>query len=110
MLKAYLILVSRLGGRFVAAVARGGREHNHPRQLAALVKASVLTADDATWDVTPAPIPRAAQDLLHQARPADALAAANMLAFTSGGQRYFMFQGRIGSWSRAEDVMRDLGI
>ncbi len=110
VLEAYLTLVSRLGGRFVAAVARGRREHNHPRQLAALVKAGFLTADEATWDVMPEPIPRGAQDLLYEARPADALAAAESLPFVPGTQRYFMFQRRIRRWSRAQDVRRDLGV
>jgi hypothetical protein len=110
VLKAYLTLVSRLGGRFVAAVARGRREHNHPRQLAALVEAGLLTRDEATWDVMPDPIPRAAQDLLYEARPADALAAAESLPFTPGNQKYFMFQRRIRRWSRADQVERDLGV
>ena len=110
VLKAYLTLVARLGGRFVAAVARGRREHNHPRQLVALVKAGLLTADEAAWDVTPEPISRAAQDLLYEARPADALAASESLPFTEGRQRYFMFQRRIRRWSQAADVKRDLGI
>ncbi|HEY7498990.1 MAG TPA: hypothetical protein VH740_10770 [Vicinamibacterales bacterium] len=110
VVKAYTTLVSRLGGRYVAAVARGRREHNHPKQLAALVKAGLLTPGDATWDVNPDPIPRAAQDLLYEARPGDALAAAESLPFTPGAQRYFMFQRRIRRWSRAQDVKRDLGI
>jgi hypothetical protein len=110
VLNAYLTLVSVLGGRFVAAVARGRREHGHPRQLAALVKAGVLAADEATWNVIPDPIPRAAQDLLYQARPADALEAADMLPFTLGAQRYFMFERRIAAWSKADDVRRDLAI
>jgi hypothetical protein len=110
VLKAYLTLVSRLGGRFVASVARGRREHNHPRQLVALVKAGFLTADEATWDVIPDAIPRAAQDRLYEARPADALAASESLPFTPGKQHYFMFQRRIRRWSKAADVKRDLGI
>lgn len=36
VLSAYLSLVATLGGRFVGAVARGRREHEHPRQLVAL--------------------------------------------------------------------------
>ena len=52
----------------------------------------------------------AAQDLLYEARPADALAASELLPFTEGRQRYFMFQRRIRRWSQAEDVKRDLGI
>lgn len=110
VLEAYLTLVSHLGGRFVGAVARGRREHNHPNQLVALVTAGLLTTDEATWDVTPDPVPRAAQDLLYEARPADALAAAESLPFTPGRQRYFMFQRRIRRWSKAEDVKRDLDI
>jgi hypothetical protein len=109
VLQAYLTLVSRLGGRFVAAVARGRREHSHPRQLVALVKGGFLTSDEATWDVTPDPIPRAAQDLLYEARPADALAAVESLPFPPGRQAYFMFQRRIRRWSKAGDVRRDLG-
>lgn len=110
VLKAYLTLVSRLTGRFVAAVARGRREHGHPRQLVALVKAGLLTPDEATWDATPDAIPRGAQDLLYEARPADALAATESLPFGPGGQRYFMFQRRIRRWSKTGDVRRDLGI
>jgi hypothetical protein len=110
VLAAYLTLVSRLGGRFVAAVARGRREHDHPSQLVALVKAGVLTLQDAVWDVMPDPIPRAAQDLLYEARPAEALAAAESLPFTPGRQHYFMFQRRIDRWSSASAVRQDLGI
>jgi len=110
VLAAYLTLVSRLGGRFVGAVARGRREHNHPLQLVALVKAGLLTADEATWDVMPKPIPQPAQNLLYEARPADALTAAESLPFTAGAQEYFMFQRRIRRWSKTADVRRDLGI
>ena len=109
VLEAYLTLVSQLGGRFVAAVARGRREHSHPVQLVALVNAGVLTAEEAMWDIAPDPIPRPAQDRLYEARPADALAASQLLAFT-GAERYFMFQRRIGRWSTAASVRRDLGL
>jgi hypothetical protein len=108
VVRAYLTLVSRLGGRFVAAVARGRRVHNHPAQLVALVEAGLLTTDEAAWDVTPERISRAAQDMLQEARPADALAAAESLPFAPGRQHYFMFQRRIGHWSTAEDVKQDL--
>ena len=110
VLEAYLTLVSCLGGRFVAAVARGRREHSHPRQLAALVESGLLTTAEATWDVMPDPIPRAAQNLLYEARPADALAASELLPFTTRTQRYFMFQRRIRRWSTVASVKLDLGI
>jgi hypothetical protein len=107
VLRAYLTLVSRLGGRFVAAVARGRRVHNHPAQLVALVEAGLLTTEEATWDVMPERISGAAQDMLQEARPPDALAAAESLPFTGGRQHYFMFQRRIGHWSTVEDVKQD---
>ena len=110
VLEAYLTLVSCVGGRFVAAIARGRREHSHPRQLAALVESGLLTTAEATWDVMPDPIPGAAQNLLYEARPADALAASELLPFTTGTQRYFMFQRRIRRWSKVASVKRDLGI
>jgi hypothetical protein len=110
VLTAYLTLASVLGGRFVAAVARGRREHSHPQQLVALVKAGLLTSDDALWDVMPDPIPPAAQDSLYEARPTDSLEAAKTLAFMSSSQRYYMFQRRIDRWSRASDVKNDLGV
>ena len=110
ILQAYLTLISILGGRFVAAVARGRREHNHPEQLVALVKAGVLTADEATWDILPDPIPEASQKLLYEARPSDALAAAEALLATPGSQRYFMFQRRIQRWNTTAEVRKDLGL
>lgn len=110
VLDAYLTLISVLGGRFVAAVARGRRQHEHPIQLVALVRAGLLTAEEATWDVTPQPIPMASQNLLYEARPADALAACEQLTFRDDMPTYYMFSRRIGQWSTTQDVRRDLGI
>lgn len=107
VLKAYLTLLSRLGGYFVAVVARGRRVHNHPAQLVALVEAGLLTTEEAMWDAMPEPISRGVQKMLQEARPTDALAAAESLPFTPGRQQYFMFQRRIGHWSTAADVRRD---
>ena len=110
VLAAYLTLISHLGGRFIAAVARGRREHSHPVQLVALVKAGLLTPAEALWDVTPDPIPQAAQDLLYEARPADTLTAASELAFPAAAQRYYMFSRRIDRWNDTARVKRDLGL
>jgi len=110
VLHAYLTLVSRFGGRYVAAVARGRREHDHPTQLAALLNAGLLTRDDATWNVSPEPIPQNAQELLYEARQADMLQAVELLPYTPGVQKYFMFQRRIDQWSRTDDVRSDLGV
>lgn len=109
VLGAYLELVSLLGGRFVAAVARGRREHDHPTQLAGLVKAGLLTREEATWDVKPVPIPEAAQKLIYEARPADWLAAAPLLPLdATRAPSYCMFQRRIDRWSTAAQVAADL--
>lgn len=109
VLAAYLALVSCLGGRFVTAVARGRRQHQHPEQLVALVNSGFVTTEEATWDLFPDPIPIDAQDLLYEARPEDAVAAAELLPFTSQQQHYFMFERRIQQWSKADDVKKDLG-
>jgi len=107
-LRAYLSLVSVLGGRFVAAVARGRREHEHPRHLCALVKSGVLTRDEATWDVTPRAVPDEAERLLLEARPADSVQAASLLAWDAREPRYYMFSRRIDSWSKTAQVRSDL--
>jgi len=107
-LRAYLTLVSVLGGRFVAAVARGRREHEHPRHLSALVKAGALTRDEALWDVMPHPIPDAAERRLLEARPADSVQAAGLLAWDPREPRYYMFPRRIDRWSRSDQVRADL--
>ena len=109
-LQAYLTLVSVLGGRYVAAVARGRREHEHPRQLVGLVKSGLLTAGEATWGIRPDPIDAAAEVLLYEAHPPEALRAAEALPFSTDRQRYFMFQRRIDRWSPANAVRQDLRI
>lgn len=109
VLAAWLELVALLGGRFIAAVARGRREHSHPEQLVAMVRAGVLTAAEATWDVTPQSVPPAVQDLLYEARPADSIAAVRGLPPSGADPCYFMFSRRIDRWSSASQVKSDLG-
>lgn len=105
---AYLELVSLLGGRFVAAVARGRREHEHPRHLVALVRAGLLTESEATWDITPVAISPAQQQQLYEAREAECLAASMSLTASAQTQTYYMYQRRIDRWSDARSVERDL--
>jgi hypothetical protein len=109
LLRAYLSLVSAFGGRFVAAVARGRRSHEHPFQLCALVKAGLLTADEAAWDCTPLPIPGKVQRLLYEARPEEYLKAAEKLEWPRGANpSYFMFKRCIQQWSPSAAVRTDL--
>ena len=111
VLRAYITLVSALGGKFVAAVARGRRTYNHPVQLCALVKAGFIAREEALWDTTPYRIPSDAERLLQEARPDDCLRAVESLSWTpSGGQRYFMFSRKINSWSDRRSVEYDLNL
>ena len=109
VLKAYVTLVSMLGGKFVACVARGRRSYNHPTQLCALVKAGFIAKEEVLWDTTPYEIPSDAERLLQEAKPTDSLTAVAALAWnTSAEQRYYMFKRKIGSWSTKANVEEDL--
>jgi len=109
VLRAYLTLVSTLGGKFVAAVARGRRGHEHPLHLCALVKAGFLSREEALWEITPKPITSDAERLFKEARPEDSLKALEKLQWDSSGElSYYMFQRKINSWSKASDVKNDL--
>ncbi len=105
VLRAYLTLVSTLGGEFVATVARGRRSYKHPDQLCALVKAGFVAREEALWDTMPYEIPRPQEVLFQEARPGDCLGAAESLSWTpTGGRRYFMFSRRIDGWSERSNV------
>jgi hypothetical protein len=108
-LQAYLSLLSLLGGRYLAAVARGRRSYGHPGQLKAMVRAGLVSADDALWSTKPLPIAQQQQDELYEARPADTLGAIEALDFAGTDQKYFMFKRAIAKWSDVDHVRRDLG-
>lgn len=107
VLQGYIALVSALGDRFVPTVARGRRDYAHPKQLWACVRSGLTAESSATWDTTPIAIPRTVEPLLLQARPADALTAAERLPWDQT-PRYYMFARRIARWSSAAAVRRDL--
>lgn len=109
VLRSYLTLVSTLGGKFVVAVLRGRRAHEHPLQLCALVKAGFILREEALWAIRPNEISKEAEDLLREARPDEALKAVAMLPWApSEEQRYYMYKRRIRSWSTKSDVESDL--
>ncbi len=103
VLRAYTMLVATLGDRFVAAVARGRRDYGHPEQLCAMVVAGLTSKASATWVATPYGLPPAAQRLLLEARPSDALTAVEALSWEAP-PRYYMFPRRISRWSDAAAV------
>jgi len=107
VLRAYVSLVAALGDLFPPTVARGRRDYSHPTQLCAFVRAGFTSRESATWDTKPVAIPAAAEDLLLEARPADALAAVKQLSWADP-PRYYMFSRRISRWSAASAVRQDL--
>lgn len=107
VLQAYLTLMATLGDRFLPTVARGRRDYGHPVQLRAMVRAGLTTEEAATWDTTPVAIPSDLEQLLLEARPDLALAAAKRLSW-GDAPRYHMFRRRIAKWSPAAAVREDL--
>jgi hypothetical protein len=71
------------------------------------VKAGFTSKQSATWDVSPAVIPAAAEKRLLEARAVDSLAATKELSW-GDTPRYYMFARRIARWSPAREVSRDL--
>jgi len=107
VLRAYVMLASALGDRFVSTVCRDRRTYGHPAQLCAMVKAGLTSEASATWDVKPTRIPAAAEPQFLEATPADAAAAAATLVWDTQ-PRYYMFPRKIRSWSEAAEVQTDL--
>lgn len=108
VIRAWLTLVSCLGGEFVATVIRGRRKYNHPDQLCALVKAGFVTREEALRDLQPCKIPRSAQRLFKEARPADSLKAVEQLDWPEPpARRYYMFHRAISQFSSRSAVEAD---
>ncbi|MBI5368962.1 MAG: hypothetical protein HZA54_18140 [Planctomycetes bacterium] len=107
VLTAYVSLVSAVGDLFVATVARGRREYGHSEQLCAMRKAGLVADASMLADLKPLALPDQQAALVSQAEPAKGLEAVEHLAWPRGTQ-YYMFPRKIGSFSRLEDVKRDL--
>jgi hypothetical protein len=108
VLRSYLALVSHCGGRFVALVARGRRDYDHPRQLKALVESGFIAKEDALLDIQPRKIPLVQELALYKSNPKDSLSAAEKLAWPESGLSYYMFSRRIDRWSSLALVKQDL--
>ncbi len=100
VLSAYVAVVAAVGNRFVATVARGRREYRHPKQLTALLDAGFISDEAHQWRTQPYEILLQAQLLFHEARPEDAVQAAEMLEW-DWQPRYYMFPRKIDSWHSA---------
>ena len=105
VLSAYVGLVATLGDLFPALVARGRNDYAHPKQLSALVEAGFVSEESALNDVSPFPLPTAAEELLLESRPTMALEAVDQLEWDET-PRYYMFARRINRWCPA-NVIRD---
>lgn len=107
VLRAYISVVSVLGDLFPATVARGRRSFSHPKQLCAFVRAGLTSKDAALWDTIPREISPAAEQLLLEARPVDALNAIKQLSWADN-PCYYMFRRKISDWSPVQAVKDDL--
>lgn len=109
VLRAYLSMVSVLGGEFVATVVRGRRTYNHPIHLCAMIKAGFISRDEALRDMKPHKIHPSAERLFKEANPASCLEGIQSLKWPSPPEhRYYMFKRRIKSWSKVKNVKADL--
>ena len=100
LVDAYLLLLSTLGGRFAATVARGRGEpeYGHVIQLCAMVRAGLVTVEDALWEVQPRVIPPDVERVLREATPTAVAAAAQRLAEAGGIPTYFMYERKRDSF------------
>lgn len=98
VLSAYISLAAAAGDLFPAMVARGRTSYHHPEQLDAMITAGFTTAQSASWDMSPIPIPDAQKLLFYEATYTDALQAIEQLVWDAAEPRYYMFSRRINSW------------
>jgi len=106
VLTAFVSLVSALGDRFPATVARGRRDYGHPDQLCAMIEAGFVSKEAAFWDIMPKPITPQAEKLLLAADPASEFEGVENLEWGDQPQ-YYMYPRKIKSWSTAKDVKDD---
>jgi hypothetical protein len=99
LLMAYVQLCHAAGDLFAPTVARGRRTYGHPEQLRAMIAAGFTSQSSATWPITPKPIPRPAELRLQEAVATEAFAAADSLAWSEDGPRYYMYARKIGDWA-----------
>ena len=108
VLEAYLNMVAVCGGRFVAVVARGRTDYDHPTQLAAMVRAGFISHDQALVDVTPTSIPMEVEPLIYTASPRECVMAAKRLAWPASVFGYYMFARRIDKWNPIDRVRKQI--
>ncbi len=106
ILTAFVSLVSALGDKFPASVARGRRDYGHPDQLCAMIEAGFVSKEVAFWDIIPRPITSRAEELLLAADPPSEFEGVENLEWEDQPQ-YYMYPRRIKSWSAAKDVKDD---
>jgi hypothetical protein len=108
LVDAYCELLSVLGGRFAAIVARGRMEpeYGHLRQLCAMIDAGFVTPSEALTDIDAIAIPPAIERVLLEATPRAFAEAANMIARTRRKPCYFMYGRKLSSFAPASLLRR----
>lgn len=108
VVNAYADLLSVLGGRFAAVVARGRMEpeYGHLRQMCALIDAGYVAPEDALTDIEAVAIPPDVERILLEATPEAFVTAAEMLAKRRKKPCYWMYSRKVSSFATASLLQR----
>ncbi|MFT3685845.1 MAG: hypothetical protein QM783_13140 [Phycisphaerales bacterium] len=108
LVEAYAELLSVLGSRFAAVVARGRMEpeYGHLRQMCALIDAGFITPEEAMTDIEAVAIPPDVERILLEATPEAFVTAAEMLAKRRKKPCYWMYSRKVSSFASASLLRR----
>lgn len=108
LVHAYAALLSVLGGRFGAVIARGRMEpeYGHLRQMCAMIDAGFISSEDALTDIEATAIPQDVEQILLEATPEAFVTAAEMLAMLRKRPCYWMYSRKVSSFATASLLRR----
>ena len=108
LVEAYAELLSVLGGRFAAVVARGRMEpeYGHLRQMCAMIDAGFIRPEEALTDIDAVAIPPDVERILLEATPEAFATAAEMLVRKSRKPCYWMYSRKVSSFATASLLRR----
>lgn len=108
LVEAYGELLTVLGARFAAVVARGRMEpeYGHLRQMCAMIDAGLISAEAALTDIDAVAIPPNIERVLLDATPRSFAHAASLLANVHRKPCYFMYSRKLSSFASASLLRR----
>lgn len=107
VLTAYVTLVRVLGDGFVAAVARGRTDYEHPRQLAAMIHGGFLCEEPALCSSRPVCLPNDAEQAFLTGSDIRAFNVARRLIWGQHPSCY-MFARSIDRWADRNTIVAEL--